>query len=171
MRVLIEGFGGVYAVDDEGVVWSSVLPYKRDRTPTAEWRQLRPHLDRDGYLYVYLRADRRCQRKAKIHQLIFAAFHGELPDGHEINHDDGVKRNNRPSNLVSCTHAENMKHAWANGLVPPIRDHAERRKTHCPLGHPYDAENTYIHVRADGRRSRNCRTCVRDRNRRRREVA
>lgn len=166
MRVLVEGSGGEFAVDDEGRVWSCVPPYCRDHTPTPEWRHLPVTLNKDGYEYVHLR-----RRRTVVHQLVFAAFHGALPNGHEINHIDGVKRNNRPSNLESCTHADNMKHAWANGLVPRIRNNAESRKTHCPFGHPYDEHNTYIQVHANGKRSRSCRECKRERNRQRRRAA
>jgi len=41
-----------------------------------------------------------------------------------------------------------------------------RAKTHCPQGHPYDAENTAI--KSDGRRV--CRACGREYTRRRREA-
>lgn len=34
---------------------------------------------------------------------------------------------------------------------------AQRAKTHCPKGHPYDEENTYRH-----KRGRGCRRCRRD---------
>lgn len=37
-----------------------------------------------------------------------------------------------------------------------------RLKTHCPAGHPYSAENTYIHPRNNGRI---CRACARERDR------
>lgn len=43
----------------------------------------------------------------------------------------------------------------------------QRARTHCPQGHPYDAENTC--VKADGRRS--CRACGRDYSRRKRAEA
>lgn len=39
----------------------------------------------------------------------------------------------------------------------PLRGNAQSRKTHCPQGHPYDEENTY--VAPDG--SRQCKTCRR----------
>jgi len=40
---------------------------------------------------------------------------------------------------------------------------ANRRKRRCPAGHPYDEENTYV----DRHGQRYCRTCHRDRERRR----
>jgi HNH endonuclease len=39
-------------------------------------------------------------------------------------------------------------------------------KTHCPKGHPYSPENTYIHHNKDGSfRGRRCRTCTLENNR------
>jgi hypothetical protein len=45
---------------------------------------------------------------------------------------------------------------------------AQRAKTHCPQGHPYDQANTYVHPTSGGRL---CRTCRRDDNRRRKKAA
>src|SRR5215471_7657366 len=39
-------------------------------------------------------------------------------------------------------------------------DRPYRRKTHCPNGHPYTPENTYVSFSArDGKNVRNCRAC------------
>lgn len=49
---------------------------------------------------------------------------------------------------------------------------AQRRKTHCPNGHEYTIENTYVQTKRDRyrgvRQSRACRTCQRDMMRRKR---
>ena len=37
----------------------------------------------------------------------------------------------------------------------------QRAKTHCPAGHEYTEENTYIIKRAGGRTARQCKTCTR----------
>jgi len=40
-----------------------------------------------------------------------------------------------------------------------------RAKTHCPQGHPYDEENTYISTRkATGLKERSCKACARIRS-------
>lgn len=44
-------------------------------------------------------------------------------------------------------------------------------KTHCPHGHSYDAENTLVVSKANGRTQRFCRRCSRDKQRRRRAAA
>jgi hypothetical protein len=46
------------------------------------------------------------------------AFVGPRPDGHEVNHIDGDRENNHLANLEYVTHAENITHAYALGLIP-----------------------------------------------------
>lgn len=54
-----------------------------------------------------------------------------------------------------------------NHLAIHDTHNGNRDKTHCPTGHPYDEENTYINP--DG--SRRCRECRREEDRRRRARA
>lgn len=70
--------------------------------------------NRDGYLQLrpFPRPDRRFVR---VHQLVALAYLGPCPDGMEINHIDGNRANNTPSNLEYVTHAENVRHAWVTG--------------------------------------------------------
>jgi hypothetical protein len=35
-------------------------------------------------------------------------------------------------------------------------------KTHCPKGHPYNAENTRFGINKNGKPKRQCRQCQRD---------
>jgi hypothetical protein len=64
-----------------------------------------------------------------------------------------------PSHLYRGTCTENARDSVSRGLNP------QTRKTHCPLGHPYDKANTrWSHRRAvDGGRRffRSCATCKR----------
>jgi len=47
----------------------------------------------------------------RVHQLVAAAFIGEKPRGHEINHKNGNSTDNRPENLEYCTKSENIRHS------------------------------------------------------------
>ncbi|WP_329376175.1 HNH endonuclease signature motif containing protein [Streptomyces sp. NBC_01483] len=60
-----------------------------------------------------------------------------------------------PDHLEVVTLAENTRRGFGISTW-------NRLKTHCPKGHPYSAENTYIHPRKNGRI---CRTCARERDR------
>ena len=83
-------------------------------------------------------------RTVSAPQWIWQQERGDLPEGAwlntECNHHDCVN----PNHLVA---------------VPPssIVGVTQRSRTHCPAGHPYDDENTY--VAPSGKRL--CRTCRR----------
>ena len=63
----------------------------------------------------------------------------------------------RLDHLFLGTNSDNQRDAVSKGR------HAETKRTHCPQGHPYDAENTY---RAPGDGDRRCKECNRERARR-----
>lgn len=52
----------------------------------------------------------------RVHEVVWESFNGPVPDGFEINHKNGIKTDCRLMNLELCTHSENMKHAYVNGL-------------------------------------------------------
>lgn len=52
----------------------------------------------------------------KAARVIFESVHGPVPDGLEVNHMDGVKTNDRISNLEAITAAGNIQHAYRTGL-------------------------------------------------------
>jgi hypothetical protein len=80
-------------------------------------RVLSPGLAGRGYPFVILFADRQLPN-AYIHQLVLEAFIGPRPTPrHQVNHIDGVKTNNHLSNLEWTTASENMRHAFAHGLI------------------------------------------------------
>lgn len=70
-------------------------------------KELKPWATKDGYLQVELKDG----KKQCVHRLVAMAF----VDGHEngltVNHKDGVKSNNHPSNLEWITAQENTLHA------------------------------------------------------------
>ena len=45
-----------------------------------------------------------------VHKLVMIAFVGPVPAGHEINHINGIKTDNRLVNLEYCTKSHNNRH-------------------------------------------------------------
>lgn len=65
-----------------------------------------------------------CARKHQhesVHRMVAMAFVPNPCSLPCINHIDGDKTNNVPSNLEWCTHAYNMRHAFNTGLTPRKR--------------------------------------------------
>jgi hypothetical protein len=62
-------------------------------------------LSRDGHI-----------RQPQVHRLVTVTFLGPAPDGYEVNHRDGHKRNNALDNLEYLTPEENRRHARQLGL-------------------------------------------------------
>lgn len=92
------------------------------------------------------------------YRLALEAFVGPCPPGMEALHWDDDHSNNAIENLRWGTRTDNMRDMSRNG-------NGNAGLTECPAGHPYDEENTYYYP--TGRQHRLCRTCQRERSRRR----
>lgn len=68
---------------------------------------------------------------------------GPIPEGFDIDHLCRNRACVNPEHLEAVTRAENIRRAAV-------------LKTHCPSGHPYDAENTYVRP---GTTHRVCKAC------------
>lgn len=106
-----------YEVSDEGDVRRSA-PGRR----TFVGKVLKPQLAGSGYRFVCLvKGGKSSQRY--VHRLVAAAFIGEAPADHEVNHRDGDKSNNHLDNLEYVTRSENCRHAVRLGLTPSGDQH------------------------------------------------
>jgi hypothetical protein len=75
----------------------------------------------------------------------------------EVHHKDENRRNSDPSNLeVLCRSCHARVHEHGGDV---------RHVTHCPQGHAYTPENTYLYTNKDGGTARHCRACRRADNR------
>ena len=94
-------------------------------------------------------------RLVLAHRFAYELLIGPIPDGLQLDHLCRVRRCVRPSHLEPVTQQVNI----LRGLAPEANGARQRAKTHCPQGHAYDAENTYIY-----KGERECRACGRVRN-------
>lgn len=85
------------------------------RAETKRIKQL--YVGPNGYAIVGLFK----HETALVHQLVAFAFLGPCPIGKQVNHKNGVKTDNWPTNLEYVTPSENMQHAVELGLHNPSR--------------------------------------------------
>lgn len=89
--------------------------------------------------------------QVSTHRYVWEKENGPIPDGLVVDHVCRVKMCCNKDHLRLVTNAVN---AMENSIGSPAVINSE--KTQCKRGHPFDAENTYIH---NGRRI--CRECAR----------
>jgi hypothetical protein len=158
----VVGFEGFYEVSDQGRVRSLDRQVMRHGGKASGYplrirgRVLAPRRQEPGYSTVQLHLDGR-PTKGFVHRLVMQAFVGPCPEGMEVRHINGDAEDSRLANLAYGTHSENLRDKLRHGT-----DH-QKRKTHCPSGHPYDEENTYVIPTRPN--ARYCRACARARGR------
>ena len=87
------------------------------------------------------------------HRVAYEYAHGRIPKGLVIDHLCRDRACCNPDHLEVVTHGENIRRGDA-GIY-------NKRKTHCPKGHPLSGANLYV----DPKGRRYCRSCARARDR------
>lgn len=119
------------------------------RLPSTFWRQVSPEPNSGCWLWtgmLYWRGYGKLTFNARTsyaHRVAYRTLVGEVPDGLELDHLCRTRSCCNPSHLEAVTHLVNMRRG------------RNARLTHCPAGHPYDADGTY----RDGHGHRHCKKC------------
>lgn len=103
----VEGFEGLYEVSSLGRI--------KSHWGMRDVKYLKPQQGRNGYHQVNLTSRNGEKRKAKIHRLVCAAFHGPRDSDWHAAHTDGDRLNNCASNLSWKTAAENNADQFRHG--------------------------------------------------------
>lgn len=85
------------------------------KRPLIEPRKINGSKNSKGYVKITLNMNGE-EIDCFEHRLIWMYFNGEIPEGMEVNHIDGVKDNNNIDNLELLTPQKNSQHAMIFGL-------------------------------------------------------
>lgn len=101
------------------------------------------------------------KRKFKrAHRWSYEQLVGEIPEGLELDHTCEVLLCVNPDHLEPVTGKQNVNRASRHNAS----------NAHCPSGHSYSAENTSLSLNGNGKRSRRCKQCWRERAARQRAL-
>ena len=116
----VPGWEGYYSVSSMGRI-------RRDASGPNTWvgKILKSFIDNSGYLQSTLCKQGR-KHNCRIHVMVAITFLGPKPKGHEINHKNTNKQDNRPENLEYLTRAAHDEHTTFSGLRPTGERHGSR---------------------------------------------
>lgn len=120
---------GELEIDEKGRVWR-IKERRGNRwggpALTKPCSPRRAEHDTGQYLQVAIRVGGKTIA-AMAHRLVWRHLHGPIPLGLTINHKNGKKKDNDPSNLELATPSENTRHAYRMGLRD---EHGEGNPAH-----------------------------------------
>lgn len=137
----VVGYEGYYEVSDLGRARSldRIVATRGQGTRISPGRILKQGTyRRTGHKHVTFSVGAET-RTFTVHSVALAAFVGPRPEGLDIRHLNGIPDDNRVTNLVYGTAAEN-----AADRDKRHGRNFQSNKTHCPQRHKYTEENTYV---------------------------
>ena len=136
----------------EGKFWNNV---QKSVDPDGCWWWLGAVVAGGGYGSLWQKG-----KSVLVHRISWEIHNGVIPPGLWVCHHCDNPRCVHPGHLFIGSRSDNMKDAAHKNRVPRIA--RARAKTHCPKGHAYSSENTYV----DPAGKRACKECRRENLRR-----
>ena len=124
----VVGFEGIYKVSSFGRLKSleRIVVRKNDVRLRINEKIILGS-DHHGYLFTTLRK-KDCRVQKFIHVIVAEAFIGVKPEGKEVCHADGSRKNNCVNNLRYGTRSDNVRDAMAHGThYKPINKKGSER--------------------------------------------
>lgn len=131
----IEGYKGMLEVSDLGNVRRRAYTFQTTgrwgtlHTTSKPAKSMAASNESHGYDVVAIQVNGK-RRKFLVHRLVGRAFVPGYAEGLTINHINGVKTDNRASNLEWVTLSVNTKKQWETGLINTRGDNHHGRKLH-----------------------------------------
>ena len=118
----IKDFEGMYQISSFGRVRSvdRLIENSIGHLRRFEGQPIKPLITGQGYLYVRL-PTKDGKRNRFIHRLVAETFIVNHKDYPVVNHINGVKTDNRLSNLEWVTYSQNSQHALKNNLTTTVK--------------------------------------------------
>lgn len=109
-------FPEYFEVSNTGLVKSvtRILVYSDGRSRVSKGKVLKPKIDKDGYLFVGLRINRKRYWR-RLHRMVADTFIPNPNNKPQVNHIDCNVSNNHVNNLEWCTAQENIRYAVSKG--------------------------------------------------------
>jgi len=104
-------------------------------------------VNRNGYCHITLK-----RKGILAHRFIFMYYYNNIDSKMTIHHKCYNRKCVNPIHLEQMSYRENILHGNTMASI-------NAQKTHCPQGHEYTSDNTYI----NSRNSRVCKICERRR--------
>jgi len=105
---------GYFRIDNEGRIWRIATRYGKTKYQKITPRELNSK-NQDGYIRIDFSKNGK-KYHCLGHRVVWIYFNGEILDGFEINHINGIRACNRPDNLELVNHPENIEHSFKIGL-------------------------------------------------------
>lgn len=110
--VRVEGFER-YVVNAEGDVFVLTMTSRTGRViPRDKPKKIKKTIDSYGYEVVSLNSTTKKNKILKVHRLVAQAYIPNPENKPQVNHKNGIKTDNRVSNLEWVTASENLKHSY-----------------------------------------------------------
>lgn len=102
---------GIFEISEKGQIYRVKKTHKEWK---GKFRDCKPKLldpkAHNGYIRLTVRVDK-INIHVMGHRAVYIHFKGDIPEGYEINHKNGIRDDNEPNNLETVTKSENQLHA------------------------------------------------------------